>query len=70
MKIRKMMLADLKQVCLIEKEIFSQPWNERDFQSAILNKNNIYLAADVDDEIVGYCGCWGLPEKGISTMWR
>lgn len=64
MVIRRMEEADLSQVCAIEQQIFSEPWTQEDFQQALKNKNNGYLVAEVDGQVAGYCGYWGIPPEG------
>jgi ribosomal-protein-alanine N-acetyltransferase len=56
--------TDVSEVCLIEQEIFSDPWSKEDFMSAICAPNNGYLVVVVDDKIVGYCGYWGIAGEG------
>lgn len=64
MKIRKMTDADISYVCTIEKDVFSKPWKEEDFRRAIENPNNDYLIAEIDGQVVAYCGYWGIPPEG------
>lgn len=60
MIIRKMSEEDLESVSIIERENFSQPWSKEDFRTATMNTNNLYLVVEIDGEIVGYCGYWGV----------
>lgn len=64
MIIRDIVEADLKQICLIEQETFSDPWTEKDFKEAASAPSNEYLVAEIDGEIVGYCGLWGIAGEG------
>ena len=64
MEIRKMTMADLEQVCAIEKESFSDPWSEEDFRNALLDEKNDYLVAEVEGQVAGYCGFWGVAGEG------
>ncbi|WP_243456629.1 ribosomal protein S18-alanine N-acetyltransferase [Mobilitalea sibirica] len=64
MLIRKMTEADLDEVCVIEQETFSEPWSKDDFCKALRDINNGYLVAEVRDEIIGYCGYWGIAGEG------
>jgi len=64
MMIRKMTEADLSDVCSIEQETFSEPWSEEDFRNSLLEEKNGYLVAEIDNKIVGYCGCWGIAGEG------
>lgn len=61
---RTMEQADIEQVIAIEKEAFSMPWLEKDFKDAIANKNNLYVVACRENEVVAYCGIWGVSPEG------
>lgn len=73
---RTMEQADIEQAVKIEQECFSAPWSEKDFRSAIENKNNLYVAACKEDELVAYCGIWGVAPEGqicnvaVKPEWR
>ena len=56
--IRKMTNEDVPFVAAIEKETFSMPWSESSFKDALANAENIYMVAEVDGNIAGYCGMW------------
>lgn len=58
MKIRWMETEDISSVVVIEQQIFPDPWSSDSFFSAIHDKNNIYLVAEEEGKIVGYCGFW------------
>lgn len=68
MIIRRMEERDLEQVYQIEKESFTRPWTYRDFEEAIENTNSLYLklylVAEEDGIIIGYCGLWGIAGEG------
>ena len=64
MLIRETTEADLDQICLIEQKAFSEPWSRRDFSDSMKDLNNRYLVADIDGEIAGYCGYWGIAGEG------
>jgi ribosomal-protein-alanine N-acetyltransferase len=59
-----MTMEDVPQVAQIEKESFSMPWSEKSFTDALTDKNNIYVVALIEDNIVGYCGMWGCAGEG------
>lgn len=61
---RDMTEADLAQICAIEQETFSDPWSEEDFKYAVSAPSNEYLVAEIDGEVVGYCGLWGIAGEG------
>ena len=64
MKIREMLEADLLSVCIIEQEIFSEPWSKEDFYNSIKDNNHLYLIAEIEGNVVGYCGYWGIAGEG------
>jgi ribosomal-protein-alanine N-acetyltransferase len=64
MLIREMVESDIDEVCQIERETFSDPWNYEDFLNSYQNENNQYLIAEVDGRIAGYCGYWGIAGEG------
>ena len=64
MLIRNMTETDLPEVCAIEQETFSDPWSEEDFRGSINEVNNGYLIAEIDENVVGYCGYWGIAGEG------
>lgn len=66
-KIRKMQLADIKQVTDLEKEVFQHPWTEEDFKKAITEHGAIYIIAEDQGEILGMCGVRNLLGDGEIT---
>lgn len=67
MKIRPMVGKDLKQVCDIENDTFSEPWSYNSFSTSLSSKDNTYLVAEEDGEVLGYCGMWGSIDEGQIT---
>ena len=67
MKIRPMVDKDLEQVCSIENETFSEPWSYNSFSTSLASKDNTYLVAEEDGEVLGYCGMWGCIDEGQIT---
>lgn len=58
---------DLYEVHQIEKESFTMPWNYEDFKEAIAPNNyyqKLYLVAEKQGEIIGYCGLWAIAGEG------
>lgn len=55
---------DIPQVVQLENEIFSRPWSEESFCTAIDNPANLYLAAKCGERVAGYVGIWGMPPEG------
>jgi ribosomal-protein-alanine N-acetyltransferase len=58
---------DLKQVCDIENDTFSEPWSYNSFSTSLSSKDNTYLVAEEDGEVLGYCGMWGSIDEGQIT---
>lgn len=56
MIIREMTEEDLVQVVEIEEEIFSQPWSKEGFLGSLKENSTLYLCAEIDGKIAGYCG--------------
>lgn len=56
--------ADIPQVVELENEIFSRPWSEKSFQTAMDNSENFYFVAKCGERVVGYVGIWGMPPEG------
>ncbi|MCD8300815.1 MAG: ribosomal protein S18-alanine N-acetyltransferase [Clostridiales bacterium] len=61
--IRNMTEADIPQAAALEAETFSEPWTERGFADAIRQKTNIFLVAEEDGDIVGYCGLYTFADE-------
>jgi len=66
-QIRRMTTKDVTAVVKIENEIFSEPWSADSFRIGLETKNDIYLVAEEDGEILGYCGLWGVIDEGQIT---
>lgn len=67
MKIRAMQEEDLEQVCAIECDNFSMPWSRQSFLDSVHNSDHIYMVAEHQHEILGYCGIWGIVGEGQIT---
>ena len=55
-EIRKMTAEDLDQVAKIEKETFSMPWSKESLMDFLNREDVVFLAAEENGEILGYCG--------------
>ena len=67
--IRRMEEKDLMQVAGIEAASISPPWSEKGFRDAIALQHTIFLVAENEGEIVGYCGCYqSLEEAEITNV--
>lgn len=49
-------MDDLEQVMQIEKENFSVPWTETGFFSFLIREDTMFLVAEEEGTILGYCG--------------
>lgn len=54
----------MQQVCSLEKEIFSLPWSYQSFLKSMSDSDNIYLVAEEDEQLIGYCGVWVVAGEG------
>lgn len=64
MIIRKMQESDLVQVASIEKANFSVPWSLESFRESIGLEHTIYLVAEEEGKIMGYCGMYRVFNEG------
>lgn len=62
-QIRLMEEKDLDQVAAIEKKYFSVPWSRQSFLDSLKLAHTIYVVAEVDGRIAGYCGCYQMLEE-------
>ena len=67
MTIRDMQIDDLEQVMPIETENFSVPWTKAGFFSFLIREDAIFLVAEDDQEILGYCGVLTVLDEGDIT---
>ena len=56
MNVREMEVADLEQVMPLEETLFSLPWSGTGFFSFLLREDALFLVAEKNGEILGYCG--------------
>ncbi len=69
LNIRRMEEQDLNQVCAIEEETFSMPWSKKAFRETLSYYHTLFLVAELDKEIAGYCGCYqSLEEAEITNV--
>lgn len=68
MNIRLMAEEDVDSVVNIEQQLFSKPWTKQDFINSMSDMHNIYVVAENEkQEIIGYCGIWGVLDEGQIT---
>ncbi len=58
MQIRIMTEKDIDEVAALEQQIFSSPWSRESIEKAYQLQENIYLVAEDENGILGYCGIW------------
>lgn len=67
--IRLMEERDLPEVCAIEREAFSMPWSEEGFRNSLSLGYALFLAAEYEGQIAGYCSCYqSLEEAEIMNV--
>ncbi len=64
---RKMEQEDAAEVSRLEAEIFTQPWSRQGFLDALSGEKVIFLVAELEGEIVGYCGMYCAADEGEIT---
>ncbi len=67
MIIREMGAADIDMVARIEAEVFTEPWSKESFLLEVKTPNHIYLVAEENGNILGYCGMWEVAGEGQIT---
>jgi ribosomal-protein-alanine N-acetyltransferase len=65
---RQMIEDDLAQILEIEKKSFATPWTYDAFYNELhTNQFAHYIVAEVDHQIIGYCGLWVIIDEGHIT---
>lgn len=64
LQIRKMTESDLDEVANIAATLFRMPWKRSGFAEALPMENAIFLVAQDDEMIVGYCGLFMAADEG------
>jgi ribosomal-protein-alanine N-acetyltransferase len=64
-QIRRLIYADLPQVVAIERRAFTTPWSLAMFVLELSKPSGICLAAEVENELVGYLIC-----SRYDTVWH
>ena len=68
-EIRRMTCEDLPEVMNIEREVFSDPWQEVMFQQELLAETAFVMEMVPDKELIGYlCGLQVLDEYMITNI--
>lgn len=66
-QIREMQLDDLEGVMEIENDNFSKPWTETGFFSFLIRNDTLFLVAEEEEKILGYCGVVMAADEGDIT---
>ncbi len=66
-KIRRMKPEDAQRVSYMEQQIFSQPWSCQGFLDALASESVIFLVAEAEGELLGYCGMYCAADEGEIT---
>ncbi|MBU9713542.1 ribosomal protein S18-alanine N-acetyltransferase [Evansella tamaricis] len=67
-RIRLMELDDLDQVMKVEESCFPTPWSRGAFVNELTtNQFAYYLVAEIEDQIIGYCGVWIIIDEAHIT---
>lgn len=65
---RAMELRDLDAVMEVEHASFTLPWSREAFYNELVNnKYAVYLVAEDDGKVVGYCGAWVILDEAHIT---
>lgn len=67
-EISEMQPQDVREVALLEKEIFSMPWSENGFLTSLQSEDTLYLVVRKKHELIGYCGFYSHSMKRILRM--
>lgn len=59
MKIRRIEQKDLNSILVLEKLLYKDPWNEKNFESELSGNDYAYMyVLEENDVILGYAGFW------------
>ena len=65
--IREMEIDDLSQVMEIENATFAVPWTEMGYFSFLMREDTLFLVAEEEGKILGYCGLLMVLDEGDIT---
>lgn len=64
MKIEKMTIEHLDDVCKIEKECFAHPWSRESLESLLSNDTSLFFSATENGGVIGYIGMSAVIDEG------
>ena len=67
LEIKRMTKEHLTSVAEIEAEVFSVPWTRQGFADTLTMENVIFLVAEEERTVVGYCGIYLAADEGEIT---
>lgn len=59
--------SDVPHVAAIEAESICPPWSEQGFLSALAQPGSLFLVAETENGIAGYCGMYTAADEGEIT---
>lgn len=62
-----MKAEDVPEISRLEREAFSMPWSEEDFEGMIRSENARYYVAEKDGAVLGGCGLYIVLEEASIT---
>ncbi len=66
-KIRNATEKDIPRVEELERQSFSLPWTAKMLTDQLRGDGRVFLAAEVDGELIGYAGLWYVLDEGYIT---
>ena len=65
--VRLMQQSDVEAVSRIEQECFSRPWSKQAFADTLQQPEALFLVAQDEEDVVGYCGMYVTFDEGEIT---
>jgi len=62
--IRPFQKGDIDALCAMDAAIFSRPWSGTDYENLLAKEQYLYLVAEQDGRIVGFCGMMHICGEG------
>lgn len=67
-KYRLMEKKDIDAVFAINEASFSMPWTRTQIEQILSDEKMLYVVADLDDVVLGYCGMYRVLDEGNITQ--
>lgn len=65
--VRAMTKNDVDAIYRVEEDCFVDPWSKDAIRKELTNNVARYLVAEINNELVGYIGCWFIVDEGHIT---